>query len=94
MKNYYIKFRVHAIQRMFERNITKNEIRGIISNGKVIKDYPDDIPYPSKLILGWVNNRPLHVVVAENKGNTELIIITVYEPDMNKWDSNFERKLK
>ena len=62
-------------------------------NGKVIEEYPNDSPYPSCLISGRVNNRPLHVVIAENEIDNELIVITVYEPDPVKWDDNFERRI-
>lgn len=34
----------------------------------VKEDYPDDTPYPSRLLLGWHNNRPLNIVVADNFG--------------------------
>ena len=45
-------FRVHAIQRMFERGITEKDIQVILKNGKTIKSYPDDMPYPSRLVPG------------------------------------------
>jgi hypothetical protein len=36
---------------MFERNISENEVLSVINKGKTIQDYPDDKPYPSKLVL-------------------------------------------
>ena len=47
----------------------------------VIKEYPDDTPYPSRLILGYDNNRPIHVVSAYDQNDDMEYIITVYEPD-------------
>ncbi len=38
----------------------------MLKEGETIMDYPDDQPYPSRLVLGWVKSRPLHVVVARN----------------------------
>jgi len=43
--------------------------------------YPDDTPYPSRLLLGWRGDKPLHVVAAYNAQDDEQIVITVYEPD-------------
>ncbi len=36
-----------------------------------------------------VENRPLHVVVAENPVGNEAIVITVYEPDATIWEADF-----
>ena len=60
-----IIFRVHAVQRMFERLINADDVRSVLRDGEMIESYPDDTPYPSRLVLGWVDIRPLHVVVAE-----------------------------
>jgi hypothetical protein len=57
-----------------------------------IEDYPDDQPYPSRLVLGWRGTRPVHVVVAQNLSDNELIVVTVYEPDSELWDHDFSRR--
>jgi hypothetical protein len=85
-------FRVHAIQRMFERGIAKEDVRQALKAGKTIKAYPEDQPYPSRLVLGWVGTRPIHVVVADNPVQQETIVITVYEPDPTRWETGFERR--
>ena len=85
-------FRVHALQAMFQRRISEGEVRSVIARGKVIESYPDDQPYPSRLLLGWEGTRPVHVVVAENEPEQEIIIITVYEPDLVRWEPGFERR--
>jgi hypothetical protein len=85
-------FRVHALRRMFERRISVDDIRVALENGEIIEDYPDDVPYPSGLTLGWVAGRPLHIVAAEVTNTGETIIITVYEPDPKLWESNFKRR--
>jgi len=85
-------FRTHALRRMFERGITIDDVRHVVTTGKVIKDYPDDIPYPSRLLLGWRGQRPLHVVCADDNATGQAIIITAYEPDPAQWEPDFERK--
>ncbi len=79
---------------MFERNINDSDVSTVLEHGEVINEYPDDTPYPSKLFKGVVSGRILHIVIAENESDKEIIVITVYEPDPNLWDSEFRRKLK
>ena len=89
-----IVYRVHAIQRMFERHISEHDVRTVLAEGEVLVEYPDDKPYPSRLALGFRGARPLHIVVADNVELNEIIVITVYEPDPAKWDSAFRRRKK
>ena len=92
MNSGHFIFRLHAIRRMFERKINEADIKKIVQTGEVIEDYPTDTPYPSKLMLGWCRARPLHIVVAENKIDKEIIIVTVYEPSLNFWDADCKRR--
>ena len=85
-------FRIHAIQRMFQRRITREDVRYILKTGEVIEEYPDDTPYPSRLVLGWIDTRPLHVVIADNNEDKKTVIITAYEPSQNEWDHGFKRR--
>ena len=88
-----LQFRAHAIQRMFERSISIGDIRTVIEAGEVIEECLDDTPYPSALYLGRAANRSLHVVAANNPEDGATIVITVYEPDPQRWDSGFRRRL-
>jgi hypothetical protein len=74
---------------MFERGMNIEDVKHVLDTGEIIREYPDDAPYPSRLILGFVGERPLHVVVAENSEDRETIVITVYEPDIDKWKDGF-----
>lgn len=85
-------FRVHALQRMFERKISEEDVLKTLKWGETIAEYPDDKPYPSRLLLGWVGERPLHVLVAENKDQAETIVVTVYEPDLETWEPDFKKR--
>lgn len=89
MKSGRLVFRVHAIQRMFERQISEDDVKCVLNTGQLVEDYPDDTPYPSRLILGWCGSRPLHVVAAYNRADDETIVITVYEPDPERWNAGF-----
>ena len=87
-----IIYRVHAVRRMFERGIAEEDVQKALETGEEIAAYPDDQPYPSKLMLGWSAHRPLHVVAADNSKDDEIIVITVYEPDPALWEDGFRRR--
>jgi hypothetical protein len=85
-------FRTHAIRRMFQRQISTDDVRHVLETGVIIENYPDDQPYPSRLVMGWCGQRPLHVVAADNAATQETIVITVYEPDPDQWEAGFTRR--
>jgi hypothetical protein len=85
-------FRIHAVQRMFERRVSAQKVAQTLKAGETIEDYSLEMPEPSRLILGFHGKRPLHVVVSENQKTNETTIITVYIPDSGKWDKDFKRR--
>lgn len=87
-------FSEHIISQMFKRNISVDDIKGILEDGEIIMTYPDDKPYPSYLILGFRNKRPLHLVVAKDNHIGQCIMVTVYEPDKKSWSLDFKFKIK
>jgi len=88
----HLIFRVHALQRMFQRRISEIDVRDVLENGQVIEAYPDDLPYPSRLMLGFVNGRPLHVLASDDPDMAATVIVTVYEPDPARWDAAFKHR--
>ena len=89
-----IYFSDHAISQMFKRNIKVNEVKLILEGGEVIKKYPDDKPYPGFLLFGFIDLRPLHLLVAKINETGDCIMVTVYEPDRSIWSSDFKSKIK
>jgi len=85
MNNNNILYRVHAVQRMFERKISGKKIRQALELGEVIEDYSAEMPEPSRLVLGFQGKRPFHVVTSENSKENRVVVITVYIPDPDKW---------
>ena len=86
-------YRVHAIQRMFERGISIADIQQVQQTGKVIEDYPDNLPYRGALILGWREDLPIHAVSCFNQATQETILITVYIPSRSRWEANFKKRI-
>lgn len=85
-------FRVHAVRRMALRGVTAQEVIAVVRQDERIEDYPDDFPFASRLLLGWINGRPLHVVAAQDEDGP-VIIVTVYEPDPTRWDTSFRERI-
>jgi len=92
MNNPKIIFRVHAVQRMFERNVSARRVSQALKSGEVIEDYSAEMPEPSRLMLGFQGKRPFHVVTSENRTANEVTIITVYIPDPEKWNKDFRSR--
>ena len=89
-----ISYSDHAISQMFRRNISVEDINSTLKYGVVVSEYVHDRPFPSYLILGFVGNRPIHVVVAKNDNTNQCIIITAYQPERAIWESDFKSKRK
>lgn len=80
----------HARSRMFERNISTDELLDIVANGEVIEEYPDREPCPAVLVLGFINHTAYHVVVAFCQD--KLVIVTAYLPEKEDWVEFRKRK--
>jgi hypothetical protein len=76
-----IVWQKHSLQRMFERDISRYEVKEAILKGIIIEDYSDDYPFPSVLVAFVVNSKPLHVVVSYDIDSLKCYIITAYMPD-------------
>jgi hypothetical protein len=81
-----ILHRIHARQSMFTSSISDECVEHIIQHGEVIEDYSHAFPFPAELLLGRCNGRSLHVVAAEDRSKQLVIVITAYEPTLNKWE--------
>lgn len=79
------EFTRHAFKRAIERNIRDTEIIEAGANVIIIEDYPTDKYSPSCLLLGFtIAARALHLQVSRMESDI-LTIITLYEPDNDKW---------
>jgi len=81
----------HARVRMFERNISTDDLFSAIRAGEIIESYPDDDPCPSVLMLGFIRKNVYHVVIGIC--DDHLRVITAYVPDEEQWiDTRMRRK--
>jgi hypothetical protein len=85
-----ILFRAHAVQRMFEREISVNKVRKALETADVIEDYSSEMPEPSRLLFGGQGKRLFHVVTSES--DLQTTVITVYLPSADKWRKDFRNR--
>ncbi len=85
-------FSHHALLRMYERKIGRLAVRHLADSGEVIENYPDDRPFPSRLVLGFPLGRPLHAVLADGPKSGQNIVVTIYEPNLAEWEPGFRKR--
>ena len=89
-----IEWRRHTLQRMAERNLSQAGVVEVLLAGEKIRDYEDDKPFASALFLGYLAGRPLHVVAAFDEAAKLVFIITVYEPSLDVFESDYKTRRK
>ncbi len=94
IKSGKYEWRQHTINRIIERGITREEVIKVIMDGEIIEDYPEDKPFPSCLLLSLTKGKPLHVVVSLDEKENTAYIITVYEPILDKFESDYKTRRK
>jgi len=81
----------HARCRLVERGISVNDIIRCIDTGEIIKQYEDDKPFPSCLILGAaIDGEYIHVVASHD--SEWIYLITAYHPDADVWEPDFKTR--
>ena len=68
----------HARLRMFERNVSTDDLLAVVAFGEIIETYPDDEPCPSALILGFINHVAYNAVAF---CADRLRVVTVHLPE-------------
>ena len=85
-------FSRHAIQQMFLRRISKGDVQAVVAYGEVIEENPDDTPFPSYLLLDFVEGRPIHVVFSYDQSIETGYVVTAYIPDPKLWTNDFRTR--
>jgi hypothetical protein len=85
---------VHALRRITERDISRDEILQASRFLELIEDYPNDKYGPSCLLLGLtLKKRPIHFHVSR-LDRVKVKIITLYQPTPDEWFEYRIRKSK
>jgi len=77
------RFSDHAVKRMIEKSVDRQEVEEAILGGEIIEEYADDKYSPSCLIYGKSRKgRNLHIQISYPPA---VVVITTYEPDPKEW---------
>ena len=87
-----IEWKLHAVQRMLERSIRPEDVVATLLQGEIVEEYPDDWPCPSCLFLGQGSPRPYHIVAGYDALERTVHIITAYEPDTERFESDWRTR--
>jgi len=87
-----IQWRSHALERMMERGISRQQVKQVLMKGEMVASYLDDQPFPSLLIDGRLEDDVLHVVVAFDETESYCYVITAYRLDMEHFESDLKTR--
>lgn len=85
-------FLPHAIRAMARPTpiISRSEVAGVVLQGDVIEDYPEDVRGHSCLMMAAPEGRAVHVVCSPKADY--LAVITAYLPDPAHWSSDSRKR--
>lgn len=89
-----IMWRKHAAEKMIQRGILRQEVIDTLESGECIQIYEYDKPFPSALFLGFIEQRPIHVVASFDESAALIYIITAYVPSLAIFEPDFKTKIK
>jgi len=84
----------HAIAKLVVENFSRQEVERALTSCDIIEDYPVQMrPLPDCLVLGWlVERQPMHAVVAIDEPNDRIFVVTVYRPDLKRWENDYRTR--
>ena len=85
-------FRIHAIERMLEHEITEIDVRDVLHSGEVIEEVRGQESQMKRLYLHHVDSRPIHVVAIDDEQVNCTVVITAYEPSLTRWEQGFRKR--
>jgi hypothetical protein len=90
-----ITWRYHALRRLAERGITREQAKRVLTEGTIIEQRPRAKPHPKCLLMAiTTGNQPLYVSVGYDPAGDRIYIITVHWLDPRKWEDPWHRRKK
>lgn len=83
-ENYSVLLTAHVFDKVRSIDMTLGEFEALLGGGEIIEETPVAEGLKELLlIIDW--SRPLHVVLVADDIRKEERIVTVYEPDRERW---------
>ena len=77
---------------MFLRHISKHDVQAVVAYKEVVEENTEDTPFPSYLLLDFVEGKPIHVVFSYDESTDTGYVVTAYIPNPNLWTNNFRTR--
>jgi len=91
--NEKIFWSLHAIGKLRRENLKKNDVEHALIKCIIIEDYAmEGRPLPGCLVLGHIGRKPIHAVIAIDKDNDRIFVITVYKPSAERWEDGWKKR--
>jgi len=84
----------HAITALVEDGLVRSQVELALTQCEVIEVYPHQNRHlPDCLVLAFlVDRRPLHAVIAVDRPNERLFVVTVYVPLEERWEDDWKTR--
>ncbi len=91
-----VRISAHGYDELAADNILIREVLANMDNAILVEDYPDYHKGSSVLVLQKdEKGNPVHVVWGIPKGaESPAVLVTAYRPDPEKWEADFQRRIK
>jgi hypothetical protein len=93
--NEKIMWSLHALKKLRIENFRKVEIEESLKRCIIIENYSGQSrPLPDCLVLGSINDDPIHAVIAVDRDFDRIFIVTVYRPTPERWEDDWKKRKK
>lgn len=82
----------HAFDKLRSLDCTFAEFEEALERAEIIEEHTVSGEQAKEIVLVVDWTRPLHVVVVVDAINDEDRVVTVYEPDPNRWSADYRRR--
>ena len=82
----------HVFDKLRTIDLALAEFEVLLDGGVIIEETVLNTNAVKELVLLIEWTRPLHVVVVVDDNRSEERILTVYEPDSDRWDPDYRRR--
>ena len=84
----------HVNIRLKGRFLEREAILNSVDSYEIIEEYPEDKYLPSYLVYALYQQQPMHILIAVDKEDKYVTIVTAYKPTLDRWGKAFKTRRK
>lgn len=91
--NEKILWSVHVVKKLRIERLRKTRVEESLKTCELIEDYSQEgRPLPDCLVLGFIDEEPVHIVIAIDVDFDRILIVTVYRPMKERWENDWKTR--